>query len=58
MPHMVGALPCSADSLKFRFSAMSGSNKQKLGIGTVKVKAARSRVALIWQVKCPDGCTD
>lgn len=55
---MVGALPCSADSLKFRFSAMSGSNKQKLGIGTVKVKAARSRVALIWQVKCPDGCTD
>lgn len=33
---------------KFRFGAMSESNKQKLGIGTAEVTAARSRVALIW----------
>lgn len=50
MPHMVRAFPWSTDSVKFRFCAMSGSNRQKLGIGIVKVKAARARVALIWQV--------
>lgn len=33
---------------KFRFGAMSESNKRKLGIGTAEVTAARSRVALIW----------